>query len=190
MVATLDPTFTAADRAALEAQRRALAAQAARLRAEIDDGATASTAGDEDAALQGALRDERRSLLASRLAAFQTAMDGLDAALASEGRAGAALDQQLALAREIEGMRTTLADRQIGSRLAVLEARSARLGAEEERRRHEARLDDLAHQLATRRAERDAFFDDWRRQTLEDLARVARNSPRRGSLPRPAGSTR
>lgn len=171
VVATLDPTFTAADRAALEAQRRALAARAERLRAELD-GAAKGAAATEEAALQGALRDQRGSLLAAKRAALGAEIDGLRAAFASEKASGAALAEQLALAREIEAMRSTLADQKIGSRLAVLEARSARLGAEEEARRHAARLDDLAHRLTTREAERMAFLDDWRRQVLEELAQV------------------
>ncbi len=171
VVATLDPTFTAADRAALEAQRRALAARAERLRAELD-GAANGAAATEEAALQGALRDQRGSLLAAKRAALGAEIDGLRAAFASEKTSGAALAEQLALAREIEAMRSTLADQKIGSRLAVLEARSARLGAEEETRRHAARLDDLAHRLTTREAERMAFLDDWRRQVLEELAQV------------------
>ena len=171
VVATLDPTFTAADRAALEAQRRALAAQAERLRAELGGTATGAEA-TEEAALQGALRDQRGSLLAAKRAALGAEIDGLRAAFASEQASGAALSEQLGLAREIESMRLKLAEQKIGSHLSVLEARSARLAAEEETRRHAARLDDLAHRLATRAAERDAFLDDWRRQVLAELSRV------------------
>lgn len=174
VVAVLDSTFTQADRDSLDAQRRALAAQRDRLRAEIAGGGPApAEAGDAgEAALQGALQDQRRSYLTARRAALDTGLDALEAALRGEREAGQSLDEQMAVAREVETMRVTLADQKVGSRLGVLEATAARLSVEQERRRHEARIEELSHQITAQRSERDAFLGDWRRQTLEELSRV------------------
>lgn len=171
VIAVLDSTFTEADRDSLETQRQSLAARRDRLRAEIAGDATAGTAG-EDAALQGALQNQRRSYVSARRTEFDTRVAGVEAALASEQGAGEALQEQLGVAREVEAMRSTLADQKVGSRLGLLEAKSARLSVEQDWRRHTARLDELSHQLTAARADRDAFLRDWQRQILEDLAQV------------------
>lgn len=173
VIAVLDSTFTEADRDSLDAQRRALLARRDRLRAELDGGAAAPEHDDAgEAALQGALRDQRRAYLASSRAALDTRLDALESALRSEQDSGRALDEQLGIAREVEAMRTTLADQKVGSRLGVLEAKAARLSVEDNQRQHIARLQELTHQIDAQRAERDAFLDDWRRQMLEELASV------------------
>ena len=170
VVAVLDSTFTAADRDALRAQRRSLAAQRDRLEAEL--AGTTPLAADAESRLQGEVLAQRSATLAARLTALDAELAALRAAHESERRTGAGLAAQLAIAAEVETMRARLVESQVGSRIALLGARSTRLEAEREMERHAARLQELDLRLAARTAERDAFQRDWRRQLVEDLARL------------------
>lgn len=179
VVAALDATFTRADREALEAQRRAMTAQRDRLEAELagagPDAAPdpeGSAGGGVEAAVQALLHVQRRAFHAARLDALDAEIAALQAQAVSETALGGGIEQQLGVAVEIEGMRERLADREVGSRLSLLQSRAARLDAEQERRRHDARSEEIALRLTAAIASRDAFLRDWERQILEELARV------------------
>ncbi len=171
VLALLDATFTEADRDALAAQQRALSAQRARLEDELE-GRGPAAARDAEAALQSRLQGERDGVLAARRAALDEELRGLDSALRMEREAVAGIDEQLAIAREVEAMRARLAEGQVGSRLNLLAARAARLEAEQAQRSAAARIADLQHRQIARRAELASFLQDWRRQLFEELARV------------------
>lgn len=176
VVALLDSTFTAADREALESQRRALSARRDRLETELAgrhglEPASGGVGGPE-AALQDDLRTQRRAVRDARRTSIEADLASIESAMTAEAGAGAGLMQRLALAREIEEMRATLEAREVGSRLALLAARDARLNAEEELRRHAARLEELRHRRDARKAELAAFVGDWERQLIEELAQV------------------
>ena len=78
----------------------------------------------------------------------------------------------MAIARDVETLRARLLEGQVGSRLQYLEARTRRIAAEQQRDQDRGRLEGLRHALAQKRAERQGFIDDWRRQLMEDLARL------------------
>ena len=171
VVAILDSTFTAADREALFAQRRSIVAQRDRLEAELA-GRPLLANGDAEAALQGELHAQRAAVHAARIAAHDAELAALRAAQSAELRAGGGIAEQFAIASEVEVMRTRLVESQVGSRLVLLAARTARLEADKEQQRHASRLDELRLRLAGRAAERDAYLRDWQRQVVEELARL------------------
>ena len=171
VLAVIDSTFTAADRASLQSQARALTAERDRLEAELG-GAAAPAAAGQEARLQGALGIERASVLAARRAARAAGIAAIEDAERSERDAGTGLEERLKVAREIEGMRAQLAEDKVGSRLTLLEATSNRLAVEEEARQHLARLAELSSRGRAAVAEREAFLRDWQRETLERLAAV------------------
>ncbi len=171
IVAILDSTFTAADLEALAAQRRSLAAQRDRMEAELS-GSAPPPATDGEAVLQNAVLAQRAAVYAARAAAHEAELSALRAAHAAERRAGAGIDEQRAIAGEVETMRGRLVESQVGSRLSLLAARSGRLEADREQQRHAGRLDELALRLAARTAERDAWLRDWQRQVVEELVRL------------------
>lgn len=172
VVAVLDSTFTAADRAALAAQSRALTAERDRLEAEMADGWLSPAAEGDEAVLQGRLLHERAAFYAARVGALAARLRALETALAAERAAGDGVERQLAIAREIEEMRGRLAAAEVGSHLNVLVAQASRIEAEAARTRHGARLAELTEEVAAARAEREAFERDWERLQLEQLARV------------------
>jgi HlyD family secretion protein len=171
VLALLDPSFAEADRAALAAQRRGLAAQRARIEAELA-GQPAPPAADRDTTLQAGLHTQRAAFLAARLAALDAEMRAQDSAIRTLEEADAALAEQVAIARDVEALRARLLQGQVGSRLALLEARGRRIAAEQQREQDRGRLAGLRHALAQKQAERQGFLDDWRRQLMEELARL------------------
>jgi HlyD family secretion protein len=168
ILARLDPTLPDADRAALQAQRNSLSAQAARLEADLSG--QPMTADSADLMLQAQVQAQRGSLAAAQRAQLQAARDAAADALQAEGHAGGGLDDRLSIARQIEAMRSKLAASQIGSRLSALEAELARIDAEAAVNQHEARLKDLAARLSGAEAALSAYDSDRRRADLEALA--------------------
>lgn len=171
VVAVLDATFTGADRDALSAQLRSLVAQRDRLEAELAGTALPAPA-DRDAMLQSQVLLQRGAVHAARIAAQDAELAALTAARDGERRSSAGLAAQLAVATEVEAMRSRLMESQVGSRIALLGARTARLEAEQAVQRHGARLEELELRIAARGAERDAYLRDWQRQVVEELARL------------------
>ncbi|CAH0147146.1 HlyD family type I secretion periplasmic adaptor subunit [Roseomonas sp. CECT 9278] len=177
VLALLDPSFAEADRAALAAQRGTIAATLARLDAELA-GLAAPDAPDRDARLQAGLQAQRAAFVATRLRALDEEMQGQRTAIRALEDADAAAAEQVAIARDIEALRARLLEGQIGSRLALLEARARRIAAEQQREQDRARLGTLRHALTQKQAERQAFLDDWRRQVLEEVARLRAEAAR------------
>ena len=171
VMALLDSTFTAADRDALLAQRRSIVALRDRLEAELA-GRSLLSGTDGEAMLQGELHAQRGAVHAARISAHDAELAALRAAHDAEMRAGSGIAEQLSIASEVEVMRARLVESQVGSRLALLAARNARLDADKEQQRHASRLDELRLRLAGRAAERDAYLRDWQRQVAEELSRL------------------
>ncbi|MBR0672497.1 HlyD family type I secretion periplasmic adaptor subunit [Neoroseomonas soli] len=171
VLAVLDPSFAEADRAALSAQRQALAALLMRLEAELA-GQPAPTGEDRDTLLQAVLHAQRQAFLAARLRALDEEMRAQEAAIRTLEDAEAATEEQIAIARDVEALRAHLLEGQIGSRLHWLEARARRIATEQQRGQDRGRLRELRHALEQKRAERQGFLDDWRRQVIEEVARV------------------
>ena len=173
VLASLDPTMTAADKAALVAQKDALEAQIARLEAELHGDAPPQFMGDNpDTRLQAALAEQRRQQYVARLSSFDEEIGRLRAEAAASETALVSLAQQIVLARELEAMRGELFEKRIGSRIQHLEARAQRLRAEREHQDAATRLENATRTMQSRQADRQAFATDWRRQILEDLAKV------------------
>lgn len=168
LVARLDRTLPEADRATLALQRRALAAEAARLQAELDG--VAVTESDPDLVLQAAVQRQRAGLAMAQRQQLAAQKDSLASALQAEVDAGQGLTDRLAIAQQIEAMRDQLAAKQSGSHLAALEAQLARIDAETALALHRARLADLNDRQAQAAAVLRAFDSDRRRQIAEALA--------------------
>jgi len=173
-LATLDPTFAAADLADLTAKLASVEAQIGRLRAELDGGDFLPAAGNPDAAVQAAILERRRAEYRSRLASLDEKAGQLDSAIAAGRRAQAGLAERLAVVGEVEDIRRQLQERQTGSRLTWLEARVERLRMRDELTALQDREQASAHELRGVQADRAAFIDEWRRKTAEDLVEQSR----------------
>ena len=168
VLAQLDPSLPEADRAVLRLERSALAAEIARLQAEL--AGTPLQVGSPDTALQAHVQTERAALALARRAELLAGLAALTEAARIEAALAPQLAERLAIALELEGMKTTLAAQQTGSRLAALEARGARLEVEAALSQHDARLSDLTQRLRAAQAALAAFDSDRRREMAEALA--------------------
>lgn len=177
-LATLDPTFAAADLADLSARLASVEAQIGRLRAELDGSAfipsPGNPANNPDFAVQAAILERRRAEYLSRLASLDEKAGQLDSAIAASRRAQAGLAERLAVAGEVEDIRRQLQERQTGSRLTWLEARVERLRMRDELVALQDREQASTHELRGIQADRSAFVDEWRRKTAEELVEQTR----------------
>jgi HlyD family secretion protein len=174
VLATLDPTFAQADKAVLATQEEGLQAQIARLQAELDDTPLQIAATTPEQTVQVNLYNERRAQYATRLRGFDEDIERDEAAIHSVDDSRASLAQQLDIAKEVEAMRTKLFNLQAGSKLNLLDAQSLRLRNEQQMADASDKLNELRHGLASKKAERQAFVDEWRHELLDELVK-ARN---------------
>ena len=171
ILARLDSTLTDADRAALQIERRSLAAQLARLQSDMTG--TAMVSSDADQALQAQVQTQRSDLAAAQRDQLKAAEVAVTQAIRTERAAEPGLTDRRDIALQIEAMRDKLARGQSGTQLQVMEARLARIDAETALNAHFARLDDLAQRLDQTRAALLAFEIDLTRRATEDYAAVA-----------------
>ncbi len=173
VLATLDPTFTQADVASLEVQRRALQAQIHRLESELSGiPYQPGDAGNADDLLQKSLYFQRQAQFKSRIDTFDQDIERLESNVTSVKNTKKSLATQLEINKEVETMRLSLLKSEYGSRLNYLAARADRTRAERELEEADNRLPELFHTLESKRAEKETFLSEWRRQLLENLVSV------------------
>lgn len=180
LLATLDPTFAEADMTSLQAQESTFKAQLGRIEAELagTEFKPAAGAADANELLQEGLYRQRQAQFASRLKAFDEEIGRAEAMIQTIEGNRDFFAQQLKIARDVENMRSSLWESKLASRLQLLDAQSLRLRAERDHQDAMDRLTELRHTAQTKRAERQAFIDDWRRQLMEDLVTKRTESAR------------
>jgi hemolysin D len=170
LLATLDPTFAEADMSLLRSQESTFKAQLRRIEAELAETEfKAVSVADAHELLQEGLYRQRQAQFASRLRAFDEEISRAEAMVQTIEGNRDFFAQQLTIARDVETMRSSLWQSKLASRLQLLEAQSLRLRAQRDHQDAMDRLTELRHTAQTKRAERQAFIDDWRRQLMEEL---------------------
>lgn len=170
ILATLDPTFTEADVAQLEVKLATIDAQLARLEAEraqvplVVDEKTASP----QMKLQYELWRERQLLYRSQLESYDEKIARARAYLKRSTDEQAHFGQRLTVLREIEGMRESLAEAKVGSRLNSLLATDTRI--EIERNLVESRNEQqtFEHELRSVSADRESYIQQWQSKIVEE----------------------
>ena len=175
LLATLDPTFARADLASLSTEQRLLVAQITRLQAEIDNKPFAAAPGaSPEEQLQQTLYEQRAAQYDAQLRVFDEQLNQRRANIRTTEIDKVSQAQQLDLAKQIEVMRGSMLEKQIGSKLNYVEAQAARVRIEQAYKDADNRLVELQHDLQSKQAERLSFVNDWRNRTLESLVN-ARN---------------
>lgn len=180
VLATLDPTFAAANVNQLRQQIASLEAQIKRIEAELADRPLVfPTSSDPDfenyAALQRALYDQRRSQYKAQVDSYEAKIQQVKATIQKlEGDEGR-YQQREEIAKDIETMRATLARSGSGSRLNLLVSQDARLEMMRSLENTHNSLIESRHSLESLRADREAFIQQWSTQLSQDLV-TARNS--------------
>jgi HlyD family secretion protein len=167
---TFDPTFTQSDVDQQRDKFAGLDAQVKRIEAELAGTDYTATAGDTpDERLQKQLFGQRRAFYQAQLRNFDQQIAGQAAALASAHAQEAVLaDQSTTLAR-IEATRQALYDKQNGSLLDLLNSRNTRLDIDATLAGIHGTGLEAEHAIAKFRADRQAFIEDFRRASMEQL---------------------
>ena len=170
LLATLDPTFSQADHDQLRNRVAAFDASIARLRAELaGSDYVAADLGDADAVLQRNMFLQRKSARDAQMQNFDAQIASAQANLKTAQNEEAVLVQRLDNMRSIESMRSTLMDKEVGSKLNFLLSRDARLDVESNLARVRGNIADYAHRVDKARADQKVFAEDFRQTAYQDL---------------------
>jgi hemolysin D len=179
LLATLDPTFTAADVSALTLQLASLDAEIARCEAELaqkDFDPLASTGPQAPyLALQKDYYQQRKAQFDAQLLAYNEQIAQNQATIRKLKEDLAHYDDRVKVSQDIENMRASLAASQVGSRLNLLIATDQRVEMVRNMDFDRNGLAEAEHQLASTIANRDAFVQQWFGQVSQELV-TAKNS--------------
>ncbi|HXZ14962.1 MAG TPA: HlyD family type I secretion periplasmic adaptor subunit [Roseiarcus sp.] len=180
LLATLDPTFAAADVSQLEQQIASLNAQITRDEAELAHQApvfapTADPSEERYDALQKAMFEERAAQYAAQVQSLDQKIALTEATIAKYQNDEARYRERLGIASEVEAMRTTLAQHGNESRLNLLGSMDAKVEAVRTMEFDHNSLIEAQRQLDGAKADREAFVQQWFSQISQDLV-TARNN--------------
>ena len=175
VLAQLDPTFSAADAAALEANVLSFQAEVDRLSAEASGAPYRPTTSDSPAAVQAAIYGQRHAQYRSQIESYTQKIRSLQAQFSRAQSDVKAFTERTEIAGVIESKRRELERMQAGSQMN-------RLGAEDQRIEMQRNLTDAngAAERADRdlrqmTAERDAFEQQWKAQVSQELHERSRS---------------
>jgi len=183
VLATLDPTFAAADVNTLRLQLSSLKAEIARCEAELanrpftyegDD----QPGGKQYAALQKAFFDQRKSQFDSQVEAYDELIAQNKATMARLKEDQNLYSYREKANKEIEDIRAAEAAHEWGSRLLLLQQTDLKLEVQRLLEADQNSLIETQHQLDATTATRAAFVQQWWAQTTQELinARNQRDS--------------
>ena len=180
VLATLDPTFAAADVQQLSAQIVSLESQVARDEAELAGRKlTFEPTNDPERtkyqAIQLAFYDQRQAQYREQTNSFDAKIKQLDATLGKLRADVGTYRNREKIALKIEDMRTMLADSGSGSQLNMLISQDARLEITRSLEFTMNSIVETTHQLESSKADREAFIQQWSAQLSQDLV-TSRNS--------------
>jgi hemolysin D len=179
-LATLDPTFAAADVNQLQQQIASLNAQITREDAELAHSepvfaATTDLSEQRYEALQKALFEERAAQYAAQLESFDQKIALTHATIDKYQNDENRYRERLGIASEVETMRVTLSQHGNESRLNLLGSTDTKVEALRTSEFDHNSLVEAQHQLNGYKADREAFIQQWFTQISQDLI-AARNN--------------
>ncbi len=170
LLAELDPTFPAADKASLEGDIKSLTAETSRLQAEIEKRPFAYTGLEPTMALQAALYAQRQATFNYTYENYSQQLAGLQALIDRSKSDADGFRLRLGSAKDIEGLRKELERLQVGARLNTLQAEDYR--AEMQRSLDNAlqTIGNAQGNMEAMRAQRDAFVQQWYADAAQKLS--------------------
>ncbi len=174
-LATLDPTFSEADAGQLRGKVKSLAAQIERLESELDERPYEPKVLDDDTRLQSTIWVRRMEQNKAKLASFNQQIRHVEAEMATKSADKAALEVRLAVAKDLEGMRAFLMQKEIGSKVNYLDAKGQRLQVEREMLLAVNNRTELEQELERVKAEKAAYLAEFRQKTAEELVQARRD---------------
>ena len=166
VLATLDPTFAAADVGALKQQIASLDAQIARCEAELakrpyDPPAAPDPTTDRYVQLQKSYYLLRKAQREDQIRSYDEQIAQVTATIAKLQNNQARYSDRARLAKEVEAMRATLAAAQVGSRLNLLAATDQKTELLRNLEYDRNSLVESQHQLKATAATRNGFIQQW-----------------------------
>lgn len=172
-LATLDATFSQSDVDQQRTKFAALDAQVKRIEAELAGADYTKLAGSSpDEVLQVQLFGQRRAFYTAQLQNFGQQIEGQAAAIAAGKDQQAVLGSRRENLIQIESARETLYKNDTGSLVAFLASRDARLDVDADLSALHGKAAEAKHSLAKLTADRQAFIEDFRRATMEQLVEL------------------
>lgn len=186
LLATFDPTISEADLQATRSQLVSTEAQVKRLQAELGRSGKMQFSPDHDEQqLQHRLYEARVQQLRSTLAAQDEEARNLETQIVAKRSEARDAERQLVVLRDIARVRETFFKREQDAfmrdgqyHLAYLEAQRAQVQAEQELGAVLNSVVSLQSQVRTKRAQREAFLNDWNAKSSQDLVMAMREQSR------------
>lgn len=174
VLATLDPTFATADVSQLRRQMESLDALIARAKAEQKGAGfapppTASEAGKSYGALQTQIFAERAAQLRAQVASYDERIQAAEASIARIQADQEHLNDRVAIAKRVEGMRDTLYKSGSTSLLNLLEANDSSLEMQRTLENDRNSLVEQQHQIAGLKSDRDGVLQQWFTASSQEL---------------------
>jgi hemolysin D len=174
VLATLDPTFSQSEQTADEERLASMTAEASRLEAEIynrpfDPGWSGDPTVGRYLKLQAAVYAHRQAEYRAAVAAAEADAAKFEAALVTNRKAQAGLEERVSVVSQVEGMRDELFKLSAGSRLNLLQSRLDRLSLSDQLGEKKNQEKELEAQLASAREQRAKYMNNWVREAGERL---------------------
>ena len=180
LLATLDPTFSAADVKQLKQQVAGLRAQIARDEAQLNDHPFVTPKETDpdairSAAVQKEYYNQQVAQYKAQLKSFDAKISQAQAAIQKFQADAARYQQREQIAKQIEDMRATLAAHGTGSKLNLLTSQDTRVEMLRTLEYDHNSLVEAQHTLASATADRDAFIQKWSADLSQDLVTARDN---------------
>ncbi len=175
VLATLDPTFAAADLAQLQQKMASDQATVDRLEAEqAGKPYQAADRGDPNQILQASIWRQHQAEYDASLNDFDARIQSAESDIARLRQDVELYGQRLKLAAQIEKMHTALAQSGYGQKLNVIIAVDSRVEMERQLAESRNQLAEDEHNVESLKAQRAAYVEKWRSDIGSDLV-TARN---------------
>jgi HlyD family secretion protein len=180
LLATLDPTFAAADLNQYKLQVASNEAHVARDKAELSRSPVVFLErADPDFKyyddLQKSLYEQRQAQYAAQVNSFDSKIKQTQATIQKLKADDQRYSQRADIARKIEDMRSSLAESGSGSKLNLYISQDARLELLRQIDETHNSLLESQHQLDSLTADRRAFIEQWNAQISQDLVQTQNN---------------
>ena len=173
VLATLDPTFSQADLDQLQNKVAAFDASINRLKAELSGNSyVVDNSSNANDLLQQSVFQQRKSAYDAQMQNYDAQIASAHANLATAQDEEKILVKRLETMNSIETMRSTLMDKEVGSRLNFLLSRDARLEVESNLARVRGNLVDYEHRVDKAEADRKVFAEEFRKAAYQDLVEI------------------
>ncbi|WP_051340659.1 HlyD family type I secretion periplasmic adaptor subunit [Azospirillum halopraeferens] len=169
VLATLDPTFSAADLSSLQTEAERLRAEIARLEAEKEGRDFAIIEDSPFFQLQMAIWRARQAEYRSMISRSKQLIDTANITIARASDDVKHYRTRLGLASDVEGMRKELERSKIGSRLNSLIAEDVRVEISRNLAEAENTIRAARNDLEVQRSDQEVFIQKWHGAVIKDL---------------------